>query len=52
MPLKCSSEERTHCIETRILEPHQKKITSLKTNIDNKQEINRVGASKNAIEER
>jgi len=40
------------CIITRMLEQHQKEITSLKTNTGDKQEISRVEALENIMEER
>ncbi|XP_011059729.1 PREDICTED: A-kinase anchor protein 9-like isoform X7 [Acromyrmex echinatior] len=40
------------CTVTRMLEQHQKEITSLKMNTGDKQEISRVGALENIMEER
>ncbi|XP_018057884.1 PREDICTED: A-kinase anchor protein 9-like isoform X3 [Atta colombica] len=40
------------CIITRMLEQHQKEIISLKTNTGDKQEISRVEALENIMEER
>lgn len=45
-------KDEQSCIVTRMFEQHQKEITSLKTNTDDKQEISRVGTLENIMEER